>query len=168
MSGDGQRSGVVVCGIDDSAAARHALSEAVRIAARRGDRLRVVTAYEPPETWGAWTCSLAAASPMPGDDGIHALEEAAARAVVAQVVAELRGEVEPMPEIEVEARSGRAGDVLPACAHGADALVIGHRGRGALASRLLGSVGLGLVLHAPCVVTLVPAPARAETPFGGR
>jgi nucleotide-binding universal stress UspA family protein len=42
-------------------------------------------------------------------------------------------------------------------ARDADLLVVGHRGRGAVASALLGSVGLRCVLHSTCPVTVVPA-----------
>jgi nucleotide-binding universal stress UspA family protein len=34
-------------------------------------------------------------------------------------------------------------------------LVVGHRGRGAVATRLIGSVGLGVVVHAHCPVLVV-------------
>ena len=44
-------------------------------------------------------------------------------------------------------------------AENAALLVVGHRGRGGLRSRLLGSVGLAVVLRAPCPVTVVP-PSR--------
>jgi nucleotide-binding universal stress UspA family protein len=37
----------------------------------------------------------------------------------------------------------------------ADVLVVGHRGRGAAASRLIGSVGLSAVVHAACTVIVV-------------
>jgi nucleotide-binding universal stress UspA family protein len=55
--------------------------------------------------------------------------------------------------------------VLVEASEGADLLVLGHRGRGALRSALLGSVGLHCVLHATCPVTVVrPAAAIARTP----
>ena len=60
--------------------------------------------------------------------------------------------------ITVEARAGRAGEVLIEAAEGAELLVVGHRGRGSVASRLLGSVGLHCVLHASCPITVVPGP----------
>lgn len=47
----------------------------------------------------------------------------------------------------------------------ADLLVLGHRGRGAVRSALLGSVGLHCVLHAPCPVTVVRS-AAAREPVG--
>jgi len=57
--------------------------------------------------------------------------------------------------IAVEAVAGHPGDVLCGAADGAELLVVGHRGRGASASRLIGSVGLHCVLHANCPVTVV-------------
>jgi nucleotide-binding universal stress UspA family protein len=46
--------GVIVCGIDGSSGARRALQEAIRTAGRRGDRVRAVAVYEPPDMWAAW------------------------------------------------------------------------------------------------------------------
>jgi nucleotide-binding universal stress UspA family protein len=37
----------------------------------------------------------------------------------------------------------------------ADALIVGHRGRGGLASHLIGSVGLSCVVHAETTVVVV-------------
>jgi nucleotide-binding universal stress UspA family protein len=58
-------------------------------------------------------------------------------------------------EVAVETRTGTAGPVLTDAAKDAELLVIGHRGRGAVASAVLGSVGLHCVLHATCPVTVV-------------
>jgi nucleotide-binding universal stress UspA family protein len=100
---------VVVCGIDDSPGARAALEEAVRLAARRGARVRALLVDEPPEAWSTWSHGPAAV-PMPGRQAFH------------------------------------------------ESAVVGHRGRGAVASAFLGSTSLGCVLHAPCPVTVVPLP----------
>ena len=68
-------------------------------------------------------------------------------------------------EFNVEAIAGPPGPVLVDASEGADLHVLGHRGRGALSSALLGSVGLHCVLHATCPVTVVrPAAVTARTP----
>ena len=46
-------------------------------------------------------------------------------------------------------------------AGGAQLIVVGSRGRGQLASALLGSTGLGLLHHSPTPVVICPA-SRAE------
>lgn len=48
----------------------------------------------------------------------------------------------------VEAATGAPGRMVVNVAQGADVLVLGHRGRGAVRSAQLGSVGLHRVLHA--------------------
>jgi nucleotide-binding universal stress UspA family protein len=61
--------------------------------------------------------------------------------------------------------SGAAGPVLVEASEGADMLVLGHRGLGAVRSAMLGSVGLHCVLHATCPVTVVrPAAVTQTTP----
>ena len=64
--------------------------------------------------------------------------------------------------VTIEATTGAPGPVLVDAARGADLLVLGHRGRGAVRSALLGSVGLHCVLHATCPTTIVRATAVAE------
>jgi nucleotide-binding universal stress UspA family protein len=68
--------------------------------------------------------------------------------------------------VDVRVVPGSAGQVLLDQAADADLLVVGHRGRGGIASACLGSVGLQCVLHGACpvvVVRLTAAPAaRAE------
>jgi nucleotide-binding universal stress UspA family protein len=161
MTGNGQQAGVVVCGIDGSNGSRHALAEALRTAARRGDRVRAVAVYEPPEMWAAWGYGPAAAMPIPGGQAIQDQEEKAAREMVAEVTESVRAELGTVPETTVEAIAGGPAQVLVDLAREADELVVGHRGRGALGSMALGSVGLGCVLHASCPVTVVPEPVPA-------
>jgi nucleotide-binding universal stress UspA family protein len=65
---------------------------------------------------------------------------------------------------------GPPGEVLVDRSRGAELLVIGHRGRGAMTSAVLGSVGLHCVLHAACPVTIVPlatAAGRSEPVAAG-
>jgi len=53
---------------------------------------------------------------------------------------------------------GYPADVLLDAAKGADLLVLGHRGRGAVTSALIGSVSLHCVLHAHCPVLVLREP----------
>jgi nucleotide-binding universal stress UspA family protein len=78
------------------------------------------------------------------------------------VVAE-QGESAAGIALRVQTVPGAPAAVLVEQAQGADLLVVGHRGRGGVASALLGSVGMHCVLHAPCPVTIVrPAPQLVE------
>ncbi|HEY2194211.1 MAG TPA: universal stress protein [Actinomycetospora sp.] len=152
---------VVVCGIDDSQGSRAALEEAFRLAARRGARVRALLVYEQPEAWSAWSYGPGAAVPMPEPEVFGESAMKAAHAVVDPVVERLRTELPAMPEVEVDAQPGHPAEVLVKEAEDAEALVVGHRGRGAVASAFMGSTSLGCVLHAPCPVTIVPLPVPA-------
>ena len=80
-------------------------------------------------------------------------QEAAQRAVdeLSTARPDLAGQI----EVEAVGICGHASDDLVEQSRGADLLVLGHRGRGAIASAVLGSVGLSCVLHAGCPVTIV-------------
>jgi len=150
-AGEGGRPTVVV-GVDGSPGSRAALVDAMRSASWRGARLHVVAVYEPPE----WRLGPTPGSPLPSRAEIETELLAAVREMVTDVAYELGGEHLRRPEVDVVALPGEAAEVLVDAAEGADELVVGHRGRGAVASALLGSVGLGCLLHAPCPVRVVP------------
>jgi nucleotide-binding universal stress UspA family protein len=130
------------------------------LAVRRGDRVRAVAVYEPPEMWAAFSAGAGPALPVPDPDVVREDELAAARQMVDDVIAETTWDGTP-PEVSVDAFAGRPAEVLVDVAREADELVVGHRGRGAFGSIVLGSVGLGCVLHAACPVTVVPEPVPA-------
>jgi nucleotide-binding universal stress UspA family protein len=73
---------------------------------------------------------------------------------VDQAVAAQGDDADGVP-IAVEAIAGHPGQVLCSAADGAALLVVGHRGRGAVASAIIGSVGMHCVLHARCLVAIV-------------
>ncbi|PVZ06364.1 universal stress protein [Actinomycetospora cinnamomea] len=158
--GDEHRPTVVV-GVDGSPGSRAALVDAMRSAARRGARLEVVAVYEPPE----WRLPLPP-TPLPSRAEIEGSLLEAVHQMVTEVAYELGGEHLARPEIEVYVVPGDAAEVLVAVARDADELVVGHRGRGALASALLGSVGWGCVLRAPCPVRVVPDGDPVPAPAG--
>ncbi|GAA4677639.1 hypothetical protein GCM10023215_07990 [Pseudonocardia yuanmonensis] len=154
----------IVVGVDGSAGARTALEHALRDAARRGARVRVVMAFEAPDYWPEFDRVTAPPTPAEVTDRIESgLREAVAEARADLVPGDAR--VADVP-VDVLALPGSPAPVLLAQARDADDLVVGHRGRGGLASTLLGSVGLQCVLHAPCRVTVVRPPRTAPVSGG--
>jgi nucleotide-binding universal stress UspA family protein len=148
---DGGSTGTVVVGVDGSPGSRAALEYALEDAARRGARLLAVAAAQLPEYW-AMAYGMVAPPPL---TEIVAGARVAAQEVVDEVLA-ARPDLASRVEVSVDARAGAPGRVLlDAVDGGADVLVIGHRGRGAVSSAVLGSVGLHCVLHATCPVTVV-------------
>jgi len=140
----------VVVGVDGSANARAALAFAIDEAVMRRSALRVIAAVQLPDYGLASLTMLELPSPEKLVDDVLK----AAQSRVDELVAAY-GEGAGGVSIAVEAVAGHPGDVLCGAADGAELLVVGHRGRGASASRLIGSVGLHCVLHANCPVTVV-------------
>lgn len=86
---------------------------------------------------------------------------AAATANLERHIQGLREEFGFTVDARAEAVIGSPAAVLADAARDAELLVAGHRGLGWWRSAVLGFVGLGALLAAPCTVTLVPAPAPA-------
>jgi nucleotide-binding universal stress UspA family protein len=151
-----ESTGTVVVGVDGSPGSRAALEYALDEAARRGARLQVVVAAQLPDYWAM---AYGPAAPPPVDDIVDGVRNGV-QAMVDEVLA-ARPAQAGLVSVSVLAQAGSPAGVLLEAAEGADVLVLGHRGRGALRSALLGSVGLQCVLHAPCPVTIVrPQPVR--------
>lgn len=151
-----QTNGTVVVGADGTPGSRAAIEHALRDAGRRKALLRVVAAARPPEYW-----AIAYGAPaMPSPDEIKAELRGYVATEVEEVVA-ANPQMAGVP-IAIDAVIGVPGHVLVEAAEGADLLVLGHRGRGAMRSTLLGSVGLQCVLHAPCPVTIVRSAVSDE------
>jgi nucleotide-binding universal stress UspA family protein len=147
----------IVVGVDGSPGAQAALRFALADAARRGARLLVLAVAQMPEYWAT---AYGTTAPLPLDDILDGVRTMAQREVDALVAA--HPDVAGRVPITVEARHGAPADVLMDQAAGADLLVVGHRGRGAFRSAVLGSVGLRCVLHATCPVTVVRAGPQAQ------
>ena len=158
-----RRHGRVVVGVDGSPGSRAALNAAVRAADLRGDVLQVVTASIPEDEFGAWGNGAWAAVPPPDPERLRAAARDMAERMVKDVLGELTGHLRSNPSIEVVVKSGHPARVLLDTARDADQLYVGHRGRGAVSSFLLGSVGLHCVTGARCPVTVVPQADAAES-----
>ncbi len=146
----------VVVGVDGSEPSRSALVYAMQDAVARGDEIRAIAAVAPPDQWA----TAYGLPTMPTRDGEFQATQKALETMVAEVVAELGSLVDKVT-VTTLAVVGVPAEVMVQQAAGADLLVIGHRGRGRLASAVLGSVGLHCVLKAPCPVTIVRPVARA-------
>lgn len=140
----------LVAGVDGSAASGRAATEAARLAAELGARLRLVTvaALMPGEVWEAYAVT-ARASVDPQQE--H--REVAGR-IVEDVGARLLQQY-PGLALETLVLDGRPGDELAGAGHGASLIVIGSRGHGGFTGMLLGSVSHRVVHEATCPVLVV-------------
>ncbi|NIK59051.1 universal stress protein [Kribbella shirazensis] len=139
--------GVIVCGVDGSAAGQRAVEWAYDEARRRSCRLRAVTVW----SWDGPEYGQLIGGP----------EEARQRAVDIQdeVLAKVVGDSRE-PEVEKVVVDGRPSDQLCQAARDADLLVVGSHGHGAFHDALVGSTSVHVIRHAPCPVVLLPDQSR--------
>jgi nucleotide-binding universal stress UspA family protein len=137
---------VVLVGVDGSAASLHALDWAAASAKVHGRSLRIVCAYSLP--------SFTAASL---DGGYAALDDTAIQAGARAVLEEARLRVASLgvPATQTVA-TGDATGVLVELSREVASVVVGTRGRGGFADRLLGTVSSALPAHAYCPTVVVP------------
>lgn len=138
---------VVLVGVDGSAPSLHALDWATTYARVHGLRLHIVCSYTIPSFS---TSAL--------DGGYAALDDTAiqrgARAVLDEAQARAEGCGVPVTS---DVASGDAAAVLVELSRGAALGVVGTRGRGGFAERLLGTVSSALPAHAHCPTVVVPS-----------
>ncbi|MFG3122182.1 universal stress protein [Streptomyces sp. NPDC048201] len=141
----------ITAGVDGTEESLAALDWAAREAVRRGLPLRVVHAWRQ-------------VGELPADRDTQRgwVEEGIGRAV-----GTLTGR-HPGLDASVELTEDDAVDALLAAAAGAESLVLGTRGHGAVVGFLLGSVGLRVVAETTRPVILVRAGDRAEAEAAGR
>jgi nucleotide-binding universal stress UspA family protein len=142
--------GVVLVGVDGSAASWHALEWAADEAARRGWSLHLVCAYTVPVAAGI---AGEVTTPLVDDDTVRVAAQACCDQA-AEVVVGRAG----IPDVRTSVRYGDAAGVLVDESQSASLAVIGKRGRGGFASRLLGGVSSALPAHAACPTAVVPLP----------
>ncbi len=146
------RSREILVGVDGSAASLHALDWAAQEAVIHGLGLRLVCGYALP--------SFAAASL---DGGYAALDDSAIRAGAQAVVADA---AEHVAHVGVPVTShvtvGDAAAVLIDESARVTMAVVGTRGGGGFAERLLGTVSSALPAHAQCPTIVVPTRRKAK------
>jgi nucleotide-binding universal stress UspA family protein len=141
--------GAIVVGVDGSDESRTALHYALDEGVHRSLPVHAVTAWTPPELWVTTHGVIRSAAEMQA-----AAREETTRFVDA-VTAERAEQGTATPEVSIEVYDGPPAAVLERLSATASLLVIGHRGRGAIATRMIGSVGLSCVVHARCSVVVV-------------
>ena len=152
--------GGVVVGLDGSEGSRAALEYACDEAVLRGLPVTGVI---------AWTSPGVCVTPYPLVPSVHELHKAALELATEQIRTVLAGRAArgaSTPDVELAAVSGPAGIVLERLSAHASMLVVGHRGRGAVTSRFIGSVGLSTVVHANCTVVVVRPQAGEQERAG--
>ncbi|RKN11981.1 universal stress protein [Streptomyces radicis] len=137
----------ITVGVDGSPGSLAAADWAAVEATRRGLPLRLVH---------AWITEPLYVPPTP--------DETAARALLDRVARDLVERHPAPPDIATEVITDVATNGLIHAAAGAEMLVLGTRGHGALVGFLLGSVGLPVIAHARRPVVLVRASATERAP----
>lgn len=142
---------IVLVGTDGSPQAQAAVRWASEEAQRRGATLEVVHAYQ--EVWGA-------DRHLPGGNLLEVARSHAEEIISdAEITAhEVAGQI----PVRAVASLGHPVDILLRVAAHATLVVVGNRGLGGFTSLLLGSVGQGVALHAPCPVVVVRGRTAAD------
>lgn len=146
---------VVLVGVDGSPASLNAADWAAAHARVHGFAVHLVCSYSVP----SFTASAL-------DGGYAALDDSAiadgARAVLDEAAARVAG---TGVRTTSAVATGDAAAVLVELSRGAAVVVVGTRGRGGFAERLLGTVSSALPAHAHCPTVVVPS--RPPRPPGG-
>src|SRR5690348_2585638 len=144
----------ILVSVDSSAHAQRALGEAIDIARAGNARLTLLTAVNPPPAWAASSIAAGAAA-------VSALDlEREAIDVMRQAVERVPDEV---PVTTLISRKPIRSALMKAVTCGEyDLLVMGSRGRRALAASLLGSVSHYALNHSPIPVLIVHADPKDE------
>lgn len=150
----GDNSGYMVVGLDGSAGSARALRWAQAHVEALGPIQPVVTWQYP---WWAMSPTAPGTPLPPSDSEFHDEAERTLNQMLQRVPpADLRNPL---------VAHGPAGQTLVDVADDASLIVVGSRGRSAVAAGVLGSVGLHCVNHATVPVAVVPADAPVESRF---
>lgn len=135
---------LIICGVDDSEGARRAVQVAADLARRLDARLTLLQVSE-------------VTTPPPGSALSYGKLQEQALAHGRRLLEKL-AEEQQLDGADDEVALGDPARTLieTAGARGADLLVVGTRGRGALTAAVLGSVSSEVAGKAPCPVVVVP------------
>ncbi|MGK2950064.1 MAG: universal stress protein [Acidimicrobiales bacterium] len=143
----------IVVGVDGSPGAEHALRWALKLAGQAGGSVKAVMSWEYP---ALAMLPSPLGVPLPPPEHMDEATTAALTDVLEPIQADTSVPIAP------SVGRGGGAQVLLAAAEGADLLVVGTRGRGRLASVLLGSVSRRVAAEATCPVIVVPEHAALD------
>lgn len=138
----------IIVGVDGSPESRVAVDWAARDAALRGAQLHLVHVLSSP--------AVMTFPEVPVPSGYFQWQEDSAREILLSAAETAAAATKDDPvEVTTEMVSGSPVPTLADLSKDAQLVVVGCRGRGALARSLLGSVSTGLVHHAHCPVAII-------------
>jgi nucleotide-binding universal stress UspA family protein len=142
--------GIIVVGLDGSRASRAALAWSLAEARLRGSTVRAVHAWMIP-AMGSGDALIPPGSYI--DVSADEIEKAAHEALEREIE---EANAEAGVTVERYVEEGPAGDVILDASKDAELIVVGTRGRGAIATLVLGSTSRHVVHHAKRPVVVVP------------
>ena len=146
----------IIVGVDGSSASKLAVDWAARDAAMRNIALTVVNVQDPPMLLTEPT-PYSFGGGMSMAPGYLEWQQDAGRKILNDALKTVEDATKGSPiEVTSEMVNGPAVRTLVDLSKEAQLVVVGSRGRGALARVLLGSVSTGLVHHAHCPVAVIP------------
>ncbi len=137
---------VILVGVDGSLESQQAAEWAAARAQRTGSSIHVLCTY-----------ALASYSATPLDGGYAALDDDALKAGAQRVVDDTVAHIRSLGvDASGSTMSGDPAGTMVEMSRDVSMIVVGSRGGGSLADRLLGSVSSALPAHAQCPVVVVP------------
>lgn len=146
----------IVVGVDGSRNARRALRLAVELAREGGGELVVVNSWEVPYPYDPIAMTAMGYEPQ------EKLFDRKSQELVAEMLEEATGGRHEDLEVDVVRTQDNPVDALMREAEGADAVVVGSRGRGSVRGLLMGSVSQGVMHHSRIPVVVLPHHAEED------
>jgi nucleotide-binding universal stress UspA family protein len=151
---------MIIVGVDQSEAAKAASRWGAEEARIRNDELTLIHVWQPLDF--VFPASALSVPPIDYHDDL----EQNAQQVMEAALLEL-GDAAAGLDVRTRVIEGSVAGSLLEAAEGAELLVVGSHGRGAVLGALLGSVSQQCAHHTPCPLAIVRSDGQKETPAAG-